>query len=266
MKIINCFSFYNEVQMLEYKLHLLNDYVDKFVLVESRHTFVGNKTEPVFEKIKNNEIFSKYKDKIHHIIIDEYPYVMPNINYDSKQQWENEFFHRNYMSESFKTLELDDEDIIISGDLDEIVNPDVLRKIKNGETRINDLYSLEMKNFYFNLMLCTDNCRRCKIYDYGTFKKMNMTIHEIRMRIDPLIITDGGWHLSWFGDKDFCKTKIESFSHVELNKGDTGNVNYIKNIIFNNNNYSENIPPPCQEVLPPYYEPFYDIFFKNTLV
>ena len=41
-KIIDCFIFYNELDLLNYRLNLLDEYVDYFVLVEATHTFVGN--------------------------------------------------------------------------------------------------------------------------------------------------------------------------------------------------------------------------------
>ena len=41
MKIIDCFIFYNEVDILEYRLKTLNEVVDYFIIVESRQTFIG---------------------------------------------------------------------------------------------------------------------------------------------------------------------------------------------------------------------------------
>ena len=264
MKIINCFPFYNEVDLLEYKLSILNDYVDYFVLVESTHTFVGTETEPVFEKIKNNEIFSKYKDKIIHIIIDDYPYKKPNINYENNEQWNNEYYHRNYLAKGIEMLQLNDEDVIISGDLDEIVNPELLVKIKNKELEINQFYSLNMKLFYFNLhTIAKLEWFHCKIFNYKTLKESKMSINDIRVNINFSILRDGGWHLAWFGDNKFCKNKIQEFSHVELNHGDTDNILYIKDVLLTNRNYQYTYPQITD--LPPYYEPFFQIFFKDTL-
>ena len=42
MKIIDSFIFYNELDLLEYRLSILNEYVDYFILVESSYTFTGN--------------------------------------------------------------------------------------------------------------------------------------------------------------------------------------------------------------------------------
>ena len=41
--IIDTFMFYNELDMLEFRLKELNSVVDKFVIVEATQTFVGNK-------------------------------------------------------------------------------------------------------------------------------------------------------------------------------------------------------------------------------
>lgn len=40
-KIIDCFIFYNELDLLNYRLNILNEVVDYFILVESIQTFVG---------------------------------------------------------------------------------------------------------------------------------------------------------------------------------------------------------------------------------
>ena len=40
--LIDCFLFYNEIDLLKYRLYLLDDLVDFFVIVEATHTFVGN--------------------------------------------------------------------------------------------------------------------------------------------------------------------------------------------------------------------------------
>ena len=44
--------------MLTYRLNILNDIVDYFVLVESTHTFVG-KEKPLFYK-ENKQLFKEF--------------------------------------------------------------------------------------------------------------------------------------------------------------------------------------------------------------
>ena len=36
MKIIDCFNYFDEDQILKLRLNILNDYVDQFVIVEAK--------------------------------------------------------------------------------------------------------------------------------------------------------------------------------------------------------------------------------------
>ena len=69
-RIIDCFIFYNELDMLEYRLNVLNDVVDLFILVEATHTFVGNSKQLYYQE--NKERYQKFHNKIIHIIVDRY--------------------------------------------------------------------------------------------------------------------------------------------------------------------------------------------------
>ena len=46
-KVFDCFPFYNELDLLEIRLNILNDVVDYFVLTESTRTFTG-KPKPLY--------------------------------------------------------------------------------------------------------------------------------------------------------------------------------------------------------------------------
>ena len=52
MKIIDCFMFFNEDFILDIRLNELDQYVDKFVIVESNFTHSGDKKTLIF-KLKN---------------------------------------------------------------------------------------------------------------------------------------------------------------------------------------------------------------------
>ena len=43
MKIFDCFMFYDEEMILDFRLNYLNEYVDKFVIIESSFTHSGKK-------------------------------------------------------------------------------------------------------------------------------------------------------------------------------------------------------------------------------
>ena len=69
MKIFDCFMYFDEEIVLDVRLNTLNDFVDYFVIVESKFTHRGEKRNLKF----NHEKFKKFKDKIIYLIYDKKP-------------------------------------------------------------------------------------------------------------------------------------------------------------------------------------------------
>ena len=66
MKLVDCFTFYNELDLLEMRLEEMYDIVDNFVIVEATKTFVGKEKKLFFLKTINNvmkNIFKIFKSK-----------------------------------------------------------------------------------------------------------------------------------------------------------------------------------------------------------
>ena len=79
MKIIDCTTYYAEDLMLDVRLNILNEYVDKFVIVESKFSHSGKPKKLNFD-INN---FKKFKDKIQYLVIEKEP---DGINQNRKYQ------------------------------------------------------------------------------------------------------------------------------------------------------------------------------------
>ena len=69
MKIYDCFTFFDEKMLLNFRLNYLDKFVDKFVIAEAAYTHSGNKKKINF----NINDYPKFKHKISHIIIDKNP-------------------------------------------------------------------------------------------------------------------------------------------------------------------------------------------------
>ena len=241
--LIDCFIFYNELDILEYRLNLLKDIVDYFVLVESKFTFTGNPKELYFDK--NKERFKNFKIKS--IIIDDMPYVNPT----PPQVWKNEKFQRNCISHAFE--DINDDDYIIISDVDEIPDPETLLKIKNENTL--QIGQLEQDFYYYNLDSKMDhNWYSSKILKKSKINGISCDdIRNTRFQTIPR----GGWHLSYFGDSEFISNKIKNFSHQEYNKSQFTDISLIKERVdkkldlFNRN---INILPPNLNYLPPNFK------------
>jgi beta-1,4-mannosyl-glycoprotein beta-1,4-N-acetylglucosaminyltransferase len=231
MKIIDCFIFYNEIDMLLYRLDSLFNFVDYFVIVESNYTHSGKQKELYYNNNKN--LFESFSSKIIHIILDDFPYKFPNIDYSKNQQWDNEHYQRNSIKNGIDKLVLTDEDIIIVSDLDEITDCNLLYKIKDKNFIIDNIYSLEQDLYYYNLnckMLLKWYCS--KILSYKKYKELNLSFQQIR-HLNCQIIKKGGWHLSYFGDKYFIQNKIQHFGHQEYNNDNYTNLDIIDSRIKN---------------------------------
>jgi len=215
MKIIDCFIFYNELDLLTYRFNLLNNIVDYFIIVESTHTFTGKEKNCFFND--NKHLFENFSNKIIHIIVDDLPYKYHNVNIEINNVWKNEIFQRNAISRGINYIkDLAQSDVIIISDLDEIPDPHTLDKIKKGNI-IVDINMLEMDFYYYNLNTRVQSkWSLCKIISYKKYNELNISCNHIR-NTDCSKILNGGWHLSYFGDKYFIQNKIQNFSHQELN-------------------------------------------------
>jgi len=227
MKIIDCFTFYNELEMLEMRFRELYVYVDYFILVEATKTHSNNDKEMYYEN--NKERYAKYSDKIIHIIVDD----MQNDN----NAWNLENFQRRCIDRGISQLELNDEDIIIVSDLDEIIDTNVLINIKNGSLNIenNKLYALEQDFYYYNFNSKFSNkWYHSKLLNFHSYiTSYHRDSQNIRMHGSYYIIKNGGWHLSYFGDVEFIKNKLKNFAHQEYNNNTYVNDDNILNNIAN---------------------------------
>lgn len=228
IKIVDCFIFYNEIELLTYRLNILNDVVDYFVIVESKHSFVGKEKQLYYND--NKHLFEKFNHKIIHIIVSNMPYKCPDI-VDGNVTWTNEIYQRNCIANGINLVKnLSNDDVIIITDLDEIPNPAILKKIKNNEIIVT-INAIELDLYYYNLT-CKFNYkwRASKILSYGIYKQLNTTCNNIRgyPNKDDTVIKNAGWHLSYFGDKHYIKNKIQNFSHFELNKPEFTNIDNIQ--------------------------------------
>jgi len=218
MKIIEAFPFFNELNMLTYRLNVLNDVVDLFVIVEGTLTHSG-KEKPLYYK-ENEHLFEKYKHKIVHYVDTTMPF--PDANSDANKVWQNEFHQRNVIMYPLQDLNLADDDVVAVTDLDEIVNPDLYREIRNGNVKIDRTYHLHQHVYYYNL-----NARHTVDWNRAFISNKRVldidrcawwTLSGIRHELQYFpIIWYAGWHLSFFGDIEFVRNKLQVYAHQEHN-------------------------------------------------
>ena len=237
MKIVDCFMFYNELDVLEIRLKELYDVVDAFVIVEATHTHnVMNPKEKPLYYLENKARFEKYNDKIVHVVTnfkENYPFAVHIKGvHDS---WFREIYQRECIRYGLQALSLDDSDIILVSDVDEIPKRDIVAGFRRFEPRIRQgiTYSLEMSLYYYSIEYTTPRkWYHAKVMTYKTAREYKLLsaarITHLSQRgfmpqiIRPYIVNvipSAGFHLTYFGGVDALKTKVESFAEsVEYTK------------------------------------------------
>ena len=227
MKIYDCFMYFDEDLLLDLRLNMLSEYVEKFVITESTFLHSGKKKKLNFD-YKN---FNKFKDKIIYIIVDTPPPgiedVLQNDDIEIKNKkildnsLKRENNQRNKLIDGIKNAE--NHDIILSSDLDEI--PDFSNfKFKNKIT----LFQQDVYYYKFNLMqpnykwMGTRACRKDQLVEFQWLRNIKGKSYPF-WRLDTFfsrkkymnidIVKNGGWHFTSIKKPKDIFYKLSNFMH-----------------------------------------------------
>lgn len=211
-KIYDCFTFFNELELLSMRLEELDPVVDYFVLVEGTQTFTGV-AKPLYF-LENRSLFQPYLHKIIHVIVDDFPFInnwMPL----QRQPWKREIHQRNAMLRGL--IDAEDTDIVIATDVDEIPRREAVLSAKNL-LDIHDCDSivvLEMLMFRYQLNRL-DKVRTPWRMGSVAFAKTirQKTANQLRGVRSSLKLANAGWHFTSQGGSDLVVTKLSSYSHA----------------------------------------------------
>ena len=222
--IYDCFSFNNELDLLEIRLNHHSEFVDKFVLTECPWTYSGRSKPLYYDQVKDQAPFKQFKDKIIHNIYN----VPPN----GAVNWAYEHDQRN----SLRKVSFDPNDLIIYADCDEILRDKSVIEIAIEAVPYYEVVTLDMELcwYYFNCVIkpgskfqkdysmevCFNHrWRMAKIISpkhLGMFKNLykirELNLWDLR---DDFTIERAGWHFSNLGDPILVDAKFKSFSHSD---------------------------------------------------
>ena len=235
--------YFDEDLVLDIRLNTLHKKVDKFIIAEATKNHAGQDKKLNF-KIEN---FSKFKDKINYLIIDDLPI---NVTSPKKGWHENHMrdqFQRNALERGYN--EFNDEDLVMISDIDEIPNPEKIKEFniknkyacflqKNYQSKINLLNITE--GDWVGTKICQKKYLKSPqwLRDMKTKKKSFWKIFSNKLQL----INNGGWHFSFLKEPSSIRNKILSYSHQEYNREEFTDVDLIKNkIIKGEDLFSRNI-------------------------
>ena len=197
-RIYDCFIFFNELELLEIRLHELEPCVDRFVLVEAPITHSGW-PKPLWYA-ENASQFRKFHHKITHVVVDDMPDVSPD---------DREYFQRAAVRRGLGDCRWDD--IVLVSDLDEIPSRTAVAGLC---TTLKLPSRLIMKYYYYYV-----NCR-------VTFDTKGTLATPFGDLGDPTwmrkpgrgmpVVESAGWHFSYLGGPDRVRDKIKAGCHTFL--------------------------------------------------
>ncbi len=226
MAIFDCFQYFNEEHIAEIRFNILDEFVDKFIIVESTVNHQGNPKKLHFDLNK----YKKFKNKINYIVVDDTPEKIKRPHEGGESLVEQ--YQRNSIARGLKDAH--DNDLVILSDVDEIPDLNKLNKFNNNYA----VFSQKMFMYKLNLLnLSENNWHGSKICLKKNFRSpqwlRNLKFKKYPFwRIDKIrnlqIIEDGGWHFAYLQSPKNISNKIKSFAHGEFNKLNITNEENIK--------------------------------------
>ena len=242
--------FFDEELILDVRLNILNDFVDYFVIVESKYNHKGEKRDLKFDIKK----YSKFQNKIIYIIHDEIPKNLKKVkkndsinsidfkNFYNATKRENS--QRNCIMKGLKNS--NDQDIILISDVDEIPNFESFNFNKiNAKITV-----FEQNFFYYKFDLFIPNfiwygtkaikkkdfispqwARNIKCKKYSKYR-IDIIFSKIKYN-NIQIIKNGGWHFSNIKSPEEIELKYKSYLHHHEFEKSSMNLDAIKKIIKN---------------------------------
>ena len=208
MKIIDTTTYFEEKLMMELRFNILDSFIDKFVVCESRYSHSGK------EKKINFDIndYPKFKEKIIHLIVDKEPSnLISKKDLSTSDKRYNSVIRIKHQRNSIMSVlnQFSAEDYIIYSDNDEIPNLENIDLIHSK----NKFIIFNQKIFYYklNLLLPTLNwygsksCKLKNIKDIDNLRAIKNKKYPF-FRLDTLfsevkhqnveMVNEGGWHFS----------------------------------------------------------------------
>jgi len=212
-KIIDCVTFFDNNFIFEIRYNILVNYVDYFVICESKYDHAGKQK-------KQNFLFKEEYDtkKIRYIWLDK-PFPKDT------DRWQNQAIQRDYILENLDFAS--EEDFIFFSDPDEIIRPELLINFN-----LKKKYGIFLQNcFNYKLNLFNPHespwegsrvtkKKNLKSIDFMRQKILVKNLKYNFLRIDKEksieLFHNAGWHFNNLMSPKDISLKLKTFAHKEF--------------------------------------------------
>lgn len=201
-QVIDSFMFNNELDLLECRLVEIADAVDYVVAVEAD---VDHQDHPKpFHLSENLDRFEQWQDKLVVVRATGLPTAR-----DFPDPWAREHAQREYTFQALRELDVQPDDVILHGDLDEIPTAVACRNVRpKGFVSFTQRGHFWSCRWLYGPWQGTVAARARDIRTFGAMRDAR--------NITPTRLPNAGWHLSWLGGGEVARAKVGSFCHPEV--------------------------------------------------
>lgn len=242
----DCFTFFNELDLLEIRMNILRDVVDRFVICEATVTHQG-KPKPLY-LAENWERFREFHGKMIYVRGDDPPAWDESLRNSYGDNWQIENWQRSQLKRGLANCT--DDDVIIVSDLDEIPRPEAIRAhLRDGGITC---FEVEQYAFYLNFRASFGPFRKTMMAPFAYYRdvlpKTEMPnarayciLPQYRIGSDPnkllgmvpdRIVRHGGWHFSYLGGMDSVIEKRQAQPEQQHNTSETTSREWIKKRVY----------------------------------
>jgi beta-1,4-mannosyl-glycoprotein beta-1,4-N-acetylglucosaminyltransferase len=233
--IIDAFTFFNELDLLEFRLKLYEDTVSYHIICESNLTHSG--LPKPYYLAQSWERFNKWKNKIIYLQIEQ---STEGLHFDKVKSYTptDGSWILEQQQRSALLLGQDiiyDTDKVLLGDLDEFPEPAAIKAFQLLEPTDITYPIVFSQLFHYYYMNCQNigyerQWNGTIIATGDQFKELGPQ-HLRDNRNNYPGIKNGGYHFSYLGGIEKIKEKIQSFAHTEFNREDiTSDENIIRSL------------------------------------
>lgn len=224
MKIFDCFPYFNEVELLELRIRMLQDHVSGFIITEGDLTHSGQpKPYTCWHTLQKMNVCL---DKIR-VVHANLPSLAQNSNH-----WSRERAQRDCAAQFFEP-----HAVYIVSDCDEIIDPQFVKIF--AQAAVDDPHhiyrlSLAWLNARADLRVCDPHGNHAQFLNPFVCMQSHVThvtLSDIRedqacqlhrLPWPSLFMLDAagrpvdtGWHFSWMGGNERMKQKMRSYAHCD---------------------------------------------------
>jgi beta-1,4-mannosyl-glycoprotein beta-1,4-N-acetylglucosaminyltransferase len=246
MAIFDCFTFFNELDILELRLKELDAVVDYFVIGEATRTF-SNEPKPL-HFTDNQQRFARFLPKIIHVVIDDLP--------AGGDAWDREAFQRNALERGLERA--GPEDVIMVSDVDEIPFPQNVAPLTPDAMR-GHIWFIECDYYTYKLDLAIENkwvglcairaiqkkylppLQTLRAFRARQSRRLPMPVNQainvaknvfrVGRPLTHVLVEHGGWHFTFVNTPEKIQYKIASYAHQERNTPEFNNLENIQRMI-----------------------------------